>query len=302
MPKGLIVKALSGFYYVEDNDSKKVYECRSRGVFRNINISPLVGDRVTFQFDENEKGLITEVDKRTNELVRPQIANVDQVLLVFSVKKPDFNQPLLDRFLAIIECFNVKPIIVLTKTDLLNGDEVDKYINYYQSIGYKIIKTSKFDEKSIAEFCLALENKISVLAGQSGVGKSSILNAINPEFQLVTDEISKALGRGKHTTRHVELFKVADGLLADTPGFSSLDFSDFNIDVNQLSQAFIDYFKLSENCKFRCCTHINEPGCAVKARLKENEVYDNRYGNYKNFIDEILNQRVVYVKKKKGEA
>jgi ribosome biogenesis GTPase / thiamine phosphate phosphatase len=297
MPKGLIIKALSGFYYVEEINTKQIFECRGRGVFRNINVSPLVGDQVEFQIEANEKGYITSLDERTNELIRPQIANVDQVLLVFSCKNPDFNQPLLDRFLSIIEANYIKPVIVLTKLDLVQGSEVDDFINYYQAIGYEIIQTSRYDAKSIDRLKEAINHKISVLAGQSGVGKSSILNAINPDFKLNTDEISKALGRGKHTTRHVELFKVGEGLVADTPGFSSLDFKDFDIDVYELAQSFKDFFLLSHDCKFRACTHINEPKCAVKEKLGGNVVYDARYVNYKNFYDEIKNQRVVYTKK-----
>ncbi len=297
MPKGLIIKALSGFYYVEEEETKKIYDCRGRGIFRNLNITPLVGDRVNFQIEANNQGYVNEIYERKNSLVRPQIANVDQVLLVFSVKKPDFNQPLLDRFLAVIESSFIKPVIILSKVDLMLNDEINPFISYYESIGYTIIKASKNDDATIKKVCEVLENKISVLAGQSGVGKSSLLNAINPEFELHTDEISKALGRGKHTTRHVELFKVGNGLVADTPGFSSLDFRELEINVEQLAQSFVDFFELSANCKFRGCMHINEPKCAVKGKLNENVIFDNRYLNYKDFHDEIKNQRVIYQKK-----
>ncbi len=296
MPVGLIVKALSGFYYVEEFNTKLIYECRGRGVFRNKNITPLVGDRVEFQIGANNQGYVTKIEERKNELVRPQIANVDQVLLVFSVKKPDFNQPLLDRFLAVIESSFIKPVIILSKIDLLDFD-IEPYVEYYQSIGYTILKTSKYDLDTINKVLSLLEDKISVLAGQSGVGKSSLLNAINPAFELRTDEISQSLGRGKHTTRHVELYKVGNGLIADTPGFSSLDFRDLDIDVSLLAQSFVDFFEISKDCKFKGCLHINEPKCAVKAKLTESEIFDNRYYNYKNFYDEIKNQRIIYQKK-----
>ena len=297
MPKGLIIKALSGFYYVEEEKTKRIYECRGRGVFRKQNLTPLVGDYVTFQVEANEKGYINDIDTRKNELIRPMIANVDQVILVFSVKKPEFNQPLLDRFLAVIEASFIKPVIVLTKMDLLVNDSIEPFIAYYEAIGYKIVKTSKFDKTSINNFCRLLDNKISVLAGQSGVGKSSLLNAINPNFELHTDQISLALGRGKHTTRHVELFKAANGLVADTPGFSSLDFQELEIDIELLAQAFTDFFKLSHECKFRGCLHVNEPKCAVKAKLKHNPIYDSRYQNYVNFHEEIRSKKVIYKKK-----
>lgn len=297
MPRGLIIKALSGFYYVEEEETNLIYECRGRGVFRNKKINPLVGDKVQFQIEANEKGYVTEIFERENELVRPPIANIDQALLVFSVKSPHFNQPLLDRFLAVIESKNIKPVIIISKLDLLDDSLIDPYIEYYQSIGYSVIQTSKFNLESIHHFTHLLDGKISVLAGQSGVGKSTLLNAINPKLELQTAEISKALGRGKHTTRHVELFKVGNGLIADTPGFSSLDFQELGIDVEGLARAFIDFFQLSKDCKFRSCLHINEPICAVKEKLKVNQVYDNRYENYKDFHDEIKNQRVTYQKK-----
>lgn len=292
MPKGLIIKALSGFYYVEEENTKNVYQCRGRGVFRKKNITPLVGDKVTFQIEDNMQGYVIEIEERKNELVRPMIANVDQVLLVFSVKKPDFNQTLLDRFLSVIECSGIEPLIIISKIDLLENNELNDVINYYETLGYKVIQTSKYDRQTINNAAKHFRNKISVLAGQSGVGKSSLLNAINPDFKLNTQEISRALGRGKHTTRHVELFKVADGLVADTPGFSSLNFQELAIDDVSLSQAFIEFFELSHECKFRGCLHINEPHCAVKAKLETNPIYDNRYQNYKSFIEEIQSQKV----------
>jgi len=297
MPKGLIVKALSGFYYVEEEESKDIYECRGRGVFRNINITPLVGDRVTFTVTGPYQGYITEISERKNMLVRPPVANIDQVLLVFSIKKPDFSQLLLDRFLTVIEALDITPVIIITKFDLLEDDFIYPYIEYYKSIGYQVITTSKYDQTSIAAVIETLQDRISVLAGQSGVGKSSLINAINPHLTLKTDEISEALGRGKHTTRHVELFKVGSGLIVDTPGFSSLDFQEFKIDTEILANSFIEFFDLSVDCKFRGCLHINEPSCAVKEKLGSNFVYDKRYEHYKEFYEEIKKQRVIYPRK-----
>jgi len=297
MPTGLIVKALSGFYYVEEEKSKDIYECRGRGVFRNINVTPLVGDRVSFQVTGPYQGYITEISERKNTLVRPPVANIDQVLLVFSIKKPEFSQLLLDRFLTVIEALDITPIIIITKIDLLEDDFIYPYIDYYQSLGYQVITTSKYDQASIQPVIDSLDGKISVLAGQSGVGKSSLINAINPHLTLKTDEISEALGRGKHTTRHVELFKVNNGLIVDTPGFSNLDFQEFGIDTEILSSSFIEFLELSNDCKFRGCLHINEPSCAVKAKLGTNSVYDQRYEHYKVFHEEIKKLRVIYPRK-----
>lgn len=300
MAEGQIIKALAGFYYVMEEDSQVIYECRGRGVFRKREITPLVGDYVAFDIVDEEKlqGYITKVHARSSELIRPPISNVNQVLLVFSVKKPDFNQSLLDRFLAIIEANGIEPVIVLTKYDLLEDEsELEPYVSYYESIGYKVMKTSKYDPSTLEPLKDQLKDHISVFAGQSGVGKSSLLNALDTSLKLNVGEISKALGRGRHTTRHVELFNLYGGLIADTPGFSSLDFGEFDIDATILAQSFIDFFELSHKCKFRGCIHENEPQCAVKDKLGDNPVYDERYKNYLNFQKEIAGIRPVYHRK-----
>ena len=225
MAQGQIRKALSGFYYVEQNG--KLIQCRGRGIFRNRGESPLVGDMVDFTKDNESDGSVDKIYPRKNELVRPPIANVDQAILVFSVKEPNFNTILLDRFLVVLESFFVKPIICLTKMDLLSHDEVAEiqpFIEDYKAIGYELLTTFKDDSTLVERLQPMLEGKTSVLAGQSGVGKSTLLNTLIPELDLKTGIISKSLGRGKHTTRHVELIEVCGGLLADTPGFSSFDF------------------------------------------------------------------------------
>ena len=293
MPKGQIRKALSGFYYVQDGE--KFIQCRGRGVFRNRGVNPLVGDFVDYEVESGSDGTITVVHERKNALVRPPIANIDQALLVFSLTEPDFNPLLLDRFLVVVESFNVEPIICLTKTDLLSEDEMSKiqpYLDDYRAIGYEMLETYKDDTDLVENISPILKGKISVLAGQSGVGKSTLLNTVLPSLNLKTGIISEALGRGKHTTRHVELVEVCEGLLADTPGFSSFDFDEIN--KEQLSECFPEFRKASESCKFRGCLHISEPKCAVLAALETGEIKDYRYKHYVKFLDEINERKPRY--------
>lgn len=295
MPKGQIRKALSGFYYVQDDDTDRYIQCRGRGIFRNRQITPLVGDWVDYEENEESDGTITEIHERENELVRPPIANVDQALLVFSAKQPDFHPLLLDRFLTAIEVHDIRPVILLTKMDLLAAHEkeaIQRYVEDYRHIGYEVIETFIGDETLSGRLLPVLKGKISVLAGQSGVGKSTALNTLLPELQLKTDDISKALNRGKHTTRHVELIEVGEGLLADTPGFSSFDFD--MLDKEQLSACFPEMAARSGKCKFRECLHRNEPKCAIKAAVDAGEIPSYRYDHYLKFLEEIMERKPRY--------
>jgi len=295
MPKGQIRKALSGFYYVLDEDGKRYTQCRGRGVFRNRQISPLVGDFVDYKADNNLEGTILHVYERKNELVRPPIANVDQAILVFSAKQPDFHPLLLDRFLTAIESHGIKPVICLTKMDLVSEDEKHKVMEYvadYEKIGYEVIPTYINDPNLQQRLMPVLEGKTSVLAGQSGVGKSTMLNTILPSLKLKTDDISKALNRGKHTTRHVELIEVNSGLLADTPGFSSFDFD--TMEKEELSGCFPEMAERSNSCKFRECLHLNEPKCAIKAAVDSGEIPAYRYKHYLKFLEEIMSRKPRY--------
>ncbi|MCI2253157.1 ribosome small subunit-dependent GTPase A [Domibacillus sp. PGB-M46] len=291
MPEGKIIKALSGFYYVLDGES--IIQCRGRGVFRKRNITPLVGDYVEYEAENEKEGYVLTVKERKNDLVRPPVANIDQAVLVFSVMEPAFSTVLLDRFLVLIESKNIEPVICLTKMDLAEDRKtLDKYVADYRRIGYTVVETSSETMDGLHLLEGHLTEKTSVFAGQSGVGKSSLLNAIRPDLALKTDEISSSLGRGKHTTRHVELIPAAGGLVADTPGFSSLDFE--GIELDELSACFPEMEDRSSDCKFRGCLHLNEPKCAVKEAVAEGEIPNYRYEHYLQFIEEIKERKPRY--------
>jgi ribosome biogenesis GTPase / thiamine phosphate phosphatase len=293
MPEGKIVKALSGFYYVLGND--KLIQCRGRGIFRKNKITPLVGDEVVFQAENDLEGYIMEVKTRKNELIRPPIANVDQAILVFSAVEPDFSTVLLDRFLVLVEFNRIEPLICITKMDLTNDKEkkmIKDYAEQYTAAGYKVILTSSETEAGIELLSPHVDNKISVFAGQSGVGKSSLLNVLRPDLELKTNDISSHLGRGKHTTRHVELIKIGNGLIADTPGFSSLEFT--NIEAEDLTFCFPEIQRASENCKFRGCLHVSEPKCGVKQAVDSSEIPAYRYEHYLDFLQEIKDRKPRY--------
>lgn len=277
---GKIVRLISNLWTVEA-DGKKI-NCTTKGKLRHLKISPLVGDLV--EFDEKNK-VIIKILKRKNELVRPPIANVDQAIILTSCKEPNFSCNLLDKMLVIIEYNNIKPVICFTKYDLLKDtNEIDEIINYYKKIGYDVFINSDIDKiKSI------LKNKTSVLTGQTGVGKSSLLNKLKKDLNLPTGEISKALGRGRHTTRHVELLKIEDGLVADTPGFSSLDFIGMN--KKDIKDNFIEFFDNSYKCKYQDCLHTKEDGCYIKKLVDDNIIRKTRYENYKKFISSISERK-----------
>lgn len=294
MPEGKIIKALSGFYYVLTSE-KEIIQCRGRGVFRKNKITPLVGDEVIFQAENDREGYILEIKERKNELVRPPIANVDQAILIFSAVEPDFSPALLDRFLVLIEFNRIRPIICISKMDLANEEEkkeIEAYASQYEQAGYEVLLTSSVTEDGLGQLLPLLNGMISVFAGQSGVGKSSLLNRLKPELKLETNVISTHLGRGKHTTRHVELIEVGAGLVADTPGFSSLEFTD--IEAEDLNYCFPDIERISENCKFRGCLHKEEPKCAVKKAVEEGELPSHRYEHYRQFLQEIQDRKPRY--------
>ncbi len=273
--EGLIIKNISNDYTVLANNN--YYNCKARGRFRKDNIIPLVGDHVVF--DEKEK-YIKEIKTRKNMLIRPSVANIDQALIVTSVKEPELSTVLLDKMLTIISYNNIKPIICFTKTDLLNEKEIlefTKLKDYYESVGYQTV--INIEKETILKL---FKNKVTVFTGQSGAGKSTLLNNLDKNLTLKTGEISKVLGRGKHTTRHTELFQVASGFVVDTPGFSSLDFNEMTkMDIRDNMNEMFDNL---EYCKYRDCMHLNEDGCMVKEKVNQGIVLKSRYDNYKNFI------------------
>ena len=295
LEKGIIVKALSGFYYVENKKTKEVLQCRSRGLFRKNKITPLVGDHVQYLVEADNDGYVMKVEPRHNELVRPPIANVDVALVVFSAKEPDFNVKLLDRFLAMIEAKFIEAIIIVTKIDLLTEEayrQLQPILDYYRKIGYKIFETSSTEGQGMNDLNQFIHNQIIVICGQSGVGKSSLLNRLDSSLELEVNEISKALGRGKHTTRHVELHKLNGALVADTPGFSSLDLE--QLDIEDLAESFVEFRERAQECKFRGCIHENEPRCAVKVAVDSGEFRRSRYDNYLVFLNEIKTRKTKY--------
>ena len=272
--QGRIIKNISNDYTVLTNEN--TYVCKSRGKFRNLNITPLVGDNVIFDAENN---YILEVLPRKTELVRPPVANIDQAVIITSVKNPDLDTNLLDKLITIIEYNNVKPIICFTKLDLLDDiSEIEELIKYYKKIGYEVYKNTEIEEiKKI------FKNKITVFTGQSGAGKSTLMNNIDSNLNIKTDEISYALGRGKHTTRHVELISLYEGLVADTPGFSSLDFYDMK--QSDIRDNFIEFNEYKEGCKYRDCMHNKEDDCAIKDELENGNILKSRYENYIHFIE-----------------
>ncbi|MBN2605059.1 MAG: ribosome small subunit-dependent GTPase A [Bacilli bacterium] len=288
MKEGLITKLTGGLYTVVD-ENKVFHELKARGKFRHTNESPKVGDHVLYDED-----FIMEILERKNNLIRPALSNIDQVLLINSCKAPDFSFHLLDRFLLLIEHESITPIILITKTDLMTPSELKELkdkMKYYETY-YKVMYISTKTNEDTQEIKELFKDKISVFAGQTGAGKSSLLNLLDVTLDLETNEISKALGRGKHTTRHSQLHDLFGGFVADTPGFSKLEF--YDIKEEEVPDCFVDFFELSKHCKYRGCTHLNEPKCAVKTALENNEILESRYINYKLILEEIKNQKPKY--------
>ncbi len=280
---GTIIKGIGGFYYVEA--AGEVYECKARGIFRKERITPLVGDSVQITVGDNGKNSIDSIGERCNFFNRPPISNVDNLVIVSSTCEPKPNTLIIDRLTAVAVHKNVRPIIVFTKDDLQSAAE---YAEIYNNTGISTFVVSNTTGEGVDELKALLDSSISVFTGNSGVGKSSLLNCIAPEFSLETGEISQKLGRGRHTTRHVELFRVGNGYIADTPGFSSLDFETNDIiRKDELADCFPDFADYLGGCKFTSCSHINDKGCKIVEAVNNAQIHPSRHESYKALYAEV---------------
>lgn len=280
--EGTIIKALSGFYYVSSEE--QVYECKARGKFRLDGTSPLVGDKVSFAIDTNGKGFIGNVFDRKNSFIRPAVANIDALVFVAANTNPVTDPFLIDRVSVIAEEADCDLIVCINKTDI---DPADELYAIYTGAGFETLRTSTVTGEGIPELKAALKGKICAFTGNSGVGKSSILNSIVPEFNIEVAAVSNKLGRGKHTTRHVELYDIGDDtFIADTPGFASFDIEMMQtIDKRELQHDFRDFKMYIGNCRFNDCAHLKEPGCAVTEALQIGDIMPSRYQSYKRLYE-----------------
>lgn len=280
---GIIIKGISGFYYVESENT--VYECKARGIFRKEGIIPLAGDKVKISIGANGKGWVEEIYPRTTYLERPPVANVDKIFVVVSAADPSPSPIVIDRLVAIAEEKEIEPVIVFNKTDLA---DVDEYLNIYKSAGFETYTVCCNTGEGVDDIKNTLIDKINVFAGNSGVGKSSLLNLILPQYELKTGEISQKLGRGRHTTRHVELLKLENGgYVADTPGFASLDMEKQWIYKENLQFDFREFAPYIGECKFTSCSHTGEKGCAIGEAVEKGIISKSRHQNYITLYKEM---------------
>lgn len=288
---GRIIRSLSGVYRIDVDGT--MYDAKPRGLFRKKQITPIVGDIVDIDVETYTSGYIQHIHERRNELKRPPVSNIDLLVIVMSAVEPDFSTQLLDRFLVIAHSYGLTPRIVITKKDLISESkhqDIQNLLSVYELIGYQTQFIGIGDD--ISEIVQEWEPGLAVLSGQSGVGKSTLINHYRPYLHLETNAISQSLNRGKHTTRHVELFQREHGFIADTPGFSALDFS--HIEKEDLRDYFLEMSQTGKDCKFRNCYHMNEPKCAVKQKVQDNQIAEFRYEHYVQLYNEISNRKVRY--------
>ena len=285
MMEGLLMKGIGGFYYVRCGET--IYECRARGVFRKKKITPLVGDFVRVEPEEEPgKGTLTEILPRRNFLVRPPVANLDQLLIVASLQDPQPNLLMIDKTIAAAEYHKIEPVVILNKTDLEDGDAIEAI---YRQAGFVCIQASARTGEGIETIREQLRGRVSVFTGNSGVGKSSLLNCIDERLGLSTGEISQKLGRGRHTTRHVEIYELENGgLVADTPGFSTLDIERFQlIRKEELPDCFREFAPFLGQCRFTSCAHTVEKGCAILQAVEEGKIARSRWESYVAMYQEV---------------
>lgn len=297
--KGKITKGVGGNYEVHVEGHGTVL-CRAKGILRYRRMQPLIGDNVTVEIDDAGAGNITEILPRANELVRPAIANVDQALLVCAIREPEFHPNLLDRFLILMSRQNMPVLVCFNKTDLAEDGEAERLCRIYRDCGADVYVTQASDPRTLEALREALTGKTTVLAGPSGVGKSTIMNAMQPEAAMEVGELSEKIKRGKQTTRHTQLFCVApDTYLCDTPGFSSLYLAD--ILPEELGTYFPEFTEYAGQCRYPDCRHLQEPDCAVRAAVERDEIPKERYDSYRLLFDELSGRRIIYSRKPKHE-
>lgn len=287
---GKIIKGIAGFYYVHDGVDT-VYECKAKGIFRNRKVKPLVGDNVEFEaLDEPGKGNIVEIFPRMNELIRPAVSNIDQVIVLFALTEPEPNLNLLDRFLVMMETQQVPVILCFNKMDLSDEAEREKYRTIYETAGYEVRFLSALEGDGVRELRDFMRGRTTVLAGPSGVGKSTMTNRIQPKAEMETGAVSEKIKRGRHTTRHSELFYVEkDTYMMDTPGFSSMYIEDMQ--PSELRYYFPEFEPYEDGCKFQGCVHIGEKVCGVKTAVSEGKISESRYKNYSLLYQELKEKR-----------
>ncbi len=288
---GKIIKGIAGFYYVYVVESG-IYECKAVGIFRKDKIKPLVGDMVRIEVlnEEKKEGSLVEILPRKNELIRPAVANVDQAMVIFAADFPKPNFSLLNRFLIMMERRNVSVVICFNKMDLLEEKDIQRLHEIYEPAGYRVLTISVKQKKGIEEVQALLDHKVTVVAGPSGVGKSSLTNSLQRDVEMETGEISKKLNRGKHTTRHSQLIELGDdSWFVDTPGFSSLYLED--MEKEELRLYFPEFDPYEGQCRYQGCTHTHEPGCAVKEALSEGKIEKLRYEGYLELYEELKDKK-----------
>ncbi len=296
--QGIIIKGLAGFYYIKSED--KIYCCKARGIFRKNNISPLVGDIVKFTHDgdDEKEGVIDEILPRRNSLVRPAVANIDKLFIVSSTVSPVPNTLIIDKTICIARINSIEPILVITKNDLRQNKEFEEI---YKSIGIKIFKVNYDENSDFSEIKQELKNSVSVFTGNSGVGKSTLLNNIFSGLNLETAVTSKKLGRGRHTTRHTELFEVeekSNAYVADTPGFSTVDLQKYNVlDKDIIAEGFDEFLDYLGTCKFVSCTHTCEKGCEILKAVENGKINKSRIESYISMYNEIKDVKQWQVQK-----